>query len=394
MWFVAVLAAFFAPDFAADGMKALEEQRYEAAIQSFTKAAEADPKDYSAWFHIGLAQSLLNRDAEAVTSYKKVLELKPGLYEAQLNLGLVLLNSNKPDEAATYLEEAAKQKPKEYRPVYHTAEALLAAGAVDKSIPYFRTAVEIDPNAKNAQIGLAQALARAGKLDEAAPLFEKSGNLLQLAELYEKAKRPADAIAIYQKFPDDPGARERLGELLLETGDAAKAIPELEAAVAKSATSANRYALAMAYIGNQDFAKAEPLLQAALAQEPTNIPLRVQYARLLRQSKKLEPAANEFAKLAQAEPSNPEYWSELAGLLVLLEQYPAALGALDKVKALNAEKPGHFYLRAIVLDKHHMYQPALENYEKFLSLAEGKYPDEEFKARQRARIIKRELSKK
>ena len=54
--------AMFVPDDAAEGMKALEEQRYEAAIASFTKVAEADPKDYAAFFHIGLAQSLLIRD--------------------------------------------------------------------------------------------------------------------------------------------------------------------------------------------------------------------------------------------------------------------------------------------------------------------------------------------
>jgi tetratricopeptide (TPR) repeat protein len=114
MWFLAaLLAAFFVPpDNTADGMKALEEQRYEAAIQSFGKVLESDPKDYAAQFHIALAQSLLNRDADAIASYKKVLELKPGLYEAQLNLGIVLLNSGAAKEAATYLEEAANKNRK------------------------------------------------------------------------------------------------------------------------------------------------------------------------------------------------------------------------------------------------------------------------------------------
>jgi tetratricopeptide (TPR) repeat protein len=185
-----------------------------------------------------------------------------------------------------------------------------------------------------------------------------------------------------------------LGELLLEGGDAASAIPELEASVEKSPTAANRYALAMAYLRNNNYAKAEPVLQAALAEQPQNLDLRVQYARALRQQKKLAPAAQEFFRVAQAQPQNAEHWSELAGVLVLLEQYPQALGALDKVKALNAEKPGHFYLRAIVLDKHKMLEPALENYEKFLTLSENKYPDEEFKARQRVRILKREISKR
>src|SRR5207253_1442840 len=97
---------------------------------------------------------------------------------------------------------------------------------------------------------------------------EKSGNLLELGEFYEKAGKREQAIEIYRKFPDNPAVRERLGEMLLEAGDSAKAIPELEASVQKSPTAANRYALAIAYMRNSDYAKAEPLLEAALTQEP------------------------------------------------------------------------------------------------------------------------------
>ena len=110
--------------------------------------------------------------------------------------------------------------------------------------------------------------------------------------------------------------------------------------------------------------------------------------------RKYAPAADNFLKVAQAKPDRADAWSELAGVLVLLERYEPALAALDKVKALNAEKPGHYYLRAIILDKHRMFEPALESYERFLASSEGKYPDEEFKARQRVRIIKREMAKR
>ena len=98
--------------------------------------------------------------------------------------------------------------------------------------------------------------------------------------------------------------------------------------------------------------------------------------------------------MVKAKPDRAETWSDLAGVLVLLEQYEQAMAALDKVKALNAEKPGHFYLRAIVFDKNKMYEPALQSYERFLASSEGKYPDEELKARQRVRVIKKELSKR
>src|SRR5690349_14795372 len=94
-------------DPAADGMKALEEQRWDAAVASFSKAIEADPKDYSHHFHLAFAHSMLGRDAEAIASYRKSLALKPGLYEAQLNLGILLLQTKQAAEAAPLLEQAA-----------------------------------------------------------------------------------------------------------------------------------------------------------------------------------------------------------------------------------------------------------------------------------------------
>jgi hypothetical protein len=50
-------------------------------------------------------------------------------------------------------------------------------------------------------------------------------------------------------------------------------------------------------------------------------------------------------------------------------------------------------VRAIMLDKIKQIKPALENYQKFLALSDGKHADEEFKARQRVRILEKELGK-
>ena len=73
--------------------------------------------------------------------------------------------------------------------------------------------------------------------------------------------------------------------------------------------------------------------------------------------------------------------------------YPQAIAALDQIHRLNAEKPGHYYLRAIVLDKLRQNKAALENYKRFLELSQGKSPDEEFKARQRVRILEHEVNR-
>jgi hypothetical protein len=43
------------------------------------------------------------------------------------------------------------------------------------------------------------------------------------------------------------------------------------------------------------------------------------------------------------------------------------------------------------LDKIHQQKPALESYQRFLAMSNGQNPDQEFQARQRIRILEREL---
>src|ERR1700751_4730518 len=127
MWAAAILSLLFlfATDFTTEGMKALEDRKYQEAADLFAKAVAADPGDYAANFHLALSYSLLGKASEAIPIYKKVLELKPGLYEAELNLGIILVGQKQPKDAIPYLQGAADQKPKVYRPRIYLADALL-----------------------------------------------------------------------------------------------------------------------------------------------------------------------------------------------------------------------------------------------------------------------------
>ncbi|HSB16635.1 MAG TPA: tetratricopeptide repeat protein [Bryobacteraceae bacterium] len=404
MWPAAVALLFWLQtvDYSAEGLKALEANKYEEAAQLFSKAVEADPNEYSAHFHLALSYSFLGKDAEAIPEYRKVLEIKPGLFEAELNLGIVLVRQKRAGEALPLLQSAAEKKPKDFRTVFYLAEATFAGGDFPKAEELYRSATEIDPKSPQAQLGLGRAMLRQDRLAEGAGHFRQAVSLhasfrdalLELAALYEKQKQPSEAIAIYQQFPDDAAARERLGELLIETGKPAEAVQHLEWAVAKSPTPANRLALAMAYIRGGQTEKAVPFLEQVVVAEPNNPELRMIYGRTLRDMKKYPDAAREFYRVAQAKPDSAEAWSELAGMLILLENYPQALAALDRVRALGAETAAHHFFRAIILDKGKLYEPALASYEKFLAMSDGKNPNEEFKARQRVRIIKKDLSRR
>jgi tetratricopeptide (TPR) repeat protein len=403
MWAIlAVCLALQTPDFTADGLKALDEGRYQAAAQAFLKAIEAEPQDYGAHFNLALAYSMLGKDAEGIAEYRKTLELKPGLYEAELNAGILLLRQKNPADALPLLAHAVEQKPNEFRPVSYLAEAQLDTGALETAEAGYRRALELDPKSAPAELGLAQALARQQKLAEAAPHFEQAAHLdpryhdrlLELASLYDKAGHAAEAAAIYREFPQNADAQRRVAQLMLETKQYAEAIPRLEAAYQAGPNQANRVALGKAYVSARQLEKATPLLEQAVAAEPASYDLRMLYALALRDRKQYQPAAAQFLEAARIRPAEAQTWTDLAGMLYMIGSYPQSLAAFDKARDLGQNTPGNWFFRAIILDKLKQLKPALEAYQKFLSMSQGKNPDQEFQARQRVRIIQRELEKR
>ena len=403
-WLTLLIAAtcLQAQDPQPDGIKALEERRYQDAVAAFEKAVAADPKDYGAYFHLALAQSLLGRNDEAVAAYRKVLELKPDLYEAELNLGILLFEKKDYAMAAGLLRSAAAKKPDQPRPRLHLGEVHLAAGELQEARANFEAALERDPNSAAAAAGLGQALVKMKLPQEAEPHLKKAaaldpayGNqLLELASVYEQSKQPDKALALYEGFTDNAAVQERAGILLLESGRYEEAATRLEAVVKGSPTAANRYALATVYLRMKQLDKASAMLEQAAAAEPQNLDLRMAYGRSLRDQRKFGAAAQQFIQVVQAKPDHKEAWSELASALLLNENFPQALAAFDRLEALGETGPALHYFRAITLDRLKQVKPALDSYTKFLALSEGKFPDEEFKARQRVKVLQKELNRR
>jgi tetratricopeptide (TPR) repeat protein len=354
------------PDPFAAGMQALEKEQYPDAIAAFERAVAAAPGDYAAHFHLALSQSLAGNFAAAVTGYEKTLELKPDLHEAKLNLGLLLVDA------------AGDTR----------AEGLL------------RAALEAKPDSVPAAVGLGRALLRQGKLAEAEPVlrgaFEKDSryrdSLLELADAYEQRKELEAAIRLYEiagagSQAKDPAVEERLGSLLIEAGRPADAALRLESAVATSPTTANRYALAVAYRRSEQAAKALPLFSQLTSDDPANARFRLAYADLLRDSRQFQPSAEQYFAATKLQADSQEAWTGLAGMLLMLEDYPRALGAYERLESLGVNNAGVHFFKAICQDRMQLTEPALASYRKFLALSQGANPDQEFQARGRVKVL-------
>jgi tetratricopeptide (TPR) repeat protein len=382
-------------------LQALDHQDYQQAEQIFSKLAAADPKDYSALFNLALAESALKKDEQAAEHYKQVLALKPGLYEAELNLGMLDIRDHHPAEAIPLLEDAAKQRPSQARVQRYLGEALLATGKNAEAAEAFRASLAADPKQALAELGLGQSLARQGELDQALPHYEQAAALdasvksylMEIAIEFSKANRPKEAIRLLEQFPNDPGACEELGRLYLAANQPAEAVKEFQTAVAASPTSANRLALATAYLKNNQAELAAPILEQELAAHPNDYDLHMAVGRIYRDRRKFPEAGQQFVAAAGLKPDSVEAWNEAASVFVIAELYPQALAALDQIHSLNADTAGDYFYRAIVYDKLHQIKPALENYRKFLALSGGKFPNQEFQARERSKLLEREASR-
>lgn len=385
----------------ADGLKALEEHRYDAAVDAFRKAIDADPSDYSAHFNLAVAYGFLNRDAEGIAEYKKTLELKPGLFAAETNEGLLLLRQKKPEEALPLYQDAADQKPQDFGARYHLAQCQLETGDGPRAETNYRAAIELNPKSAGAELGLAHALVAQHKIADSAEHFHKAAaidpsyrdGLLELAGLYENNHQLPEAMDVLRELPDNPAAREHLGELMLRSKRFGDAISELEAAYSKDPTPANRAALATAYLGNGNPDKAAPLFEKAVAADGSNFILRFSYGQALLETKQYPDAARQFEQAVKLKPEDMRAWSNYGAAVYLAGDIGAALNAFDRARQLGENTAGNWFMRAIILDKMRQLKPALEAYQQFLSMSHGENENQEFQARQRSKIIQRELEK-
>jgi tetratricopeptide (TPR) repeat protein len=193
--------------------------------------------------------------------------------------------------------------------------------------------------------------------------------------------------------PANVAVRERIGMLLLELERYAEAAKELQTVVDQSPTDAARAALAQAYVLADDADTARQRLAEAVAASPNEPELRLRYGASLIQALDYEGAHVQYLAAAQLAPDNPKAWTGLAFTLYQVKNYESCLKALANAEKLEPLKPASIYLRAITEDRLQLYQEAKASYEAFLAAAPG-LEDEEFKPRQRLRVIALVLSKR
>ena len=397
----------------------LESRDYKGAEPLLKSLAAADPRNAQLQFDLGFTEEGNDEDEAAAASYAAAIAADPAMAEPKLALGLLQARHGHPDTAKPLLEAVAdlasaspqlrgralralarlgeSGNPREavedlLRATQLTGEqpgdAELSAGLAsrtgtpaDAEVAYRRLLVQ-DPANMEAIAGLAGLLATEGKLAEADALLRPalaahSDNpqltaqlTAQLAALDAAEGKSSEAITLLNalrardpRAAAEPSLTRMLAHLELVSGDAAAAQPLYESLVAADPDNPQLLDdLGSALVRQQKFAEAQAVLREAVS---------------------LRPAFHDDAA-----------WGEAAGHLAFAASRngdpKVALQALALRATVLPNSPASLFLDATAHDSLHQRHEAVVGYRAFLSVANGKLPDEEFTARHRLITLQHE----
>jgi predicted Zn-dependent protease len=101
------------------------------------------------------------------------------------------------------------------------------------------------------------------------------------------------------------------------------------------------------------------------------------------------PAYAVFDKATQADPSDADGWSGLAFAASRTNRPDITLHALTERSKFLPEVPSTYFLWATAYDSLHQRVQAAAYYHHFLDASAGKFPDQEWQARQRLNLLEK-----
>jgi tetratricopeptide (TPR) repeat protein len=354
------------------GYVADAENRLDDAIALYRRAVEANPKSFEAHVELGLLLARLNQFAAARVELATATVLDPGeagaVAKARAWRALAQIDhADNPAEASNDLLEALKLSPETPADTLLAAELADQAGQFDLAEQAYRRILAKDASSAPASAGLAHLLIAHKQYPEAEALLRKALEQspddealnAQLAAVLA-AENKAEALPLLQKLhaahPGDKAVTHMLAEVLDDAGEAVE---------------------------------ADKLYVALLADTPDDPDLLVAHGQDLTRQLNYVAAFTVFDKATRLDPANADGWSGLAFAASRTNRPEITLHALTMRAKYLPEVPSSYFLWATTYDKLLQKPQAIAYYHHFLESSAGKFPNQEWQARQRLIILER-----
>jgi tetratricopeptide (TPR) repeat protein len=379
---------------------AIEKKDYTAAEPLLKTVVAADPANYQAWFDLGFVYNALGKTDDSIAAYRKSVAANPDVFESNLNLGLMLAKTAQPD-AAQFLRAATTLKPtahveegqaRAWRSLAHVLEATNP----DQAIEAYRKVAELEPKNLEPYLSSGLLLEKANRFADAEQEYKRalaidpasSDALIGIANIYMRAHRFPEAEEILRKLvalhPEDAAAHMQLGRMLAADGKNDDAIAELQTALKLApGDSALLRDLVELYVTTGKYDLAEAQYKKLLAANPNDAELHYDLGKAYLKQRKFTEAQQEMLAAITLKPDFGGAYGELAVAANENKNYPLAIKATDARAKYMPENASSYFLRATAYDHLRNYKLAAENYHRFLEVANGQFPDQEWQARHR-----------
>jgi len=379
---------------------AIQKNDFTAAETLLKKAIDKDPNNYQAWFDLGFVLNRLGRTDESIAAYRKSVTAKPDVFESNLNLGLMLARANNP-EAEQFLRAATTLKPTAH-PEEGQARAWLALAHLlenkkpEDAFQAYTKASELTPKDPEPHLSAALLHERQKEFSAAEAEYKQVLMLdphtmeaaIGLTNLYMKSGRLGEAEPLLRRLaaerPDDAGIHLQLGRVLAAQGKKEDAITEIQTSLKLApADSDAQRDLADLLVQSKKLPDAEQVYRDIIKAHPNDAELHQLLGEVLLKERKYPDAQQEFLATVKIKPDFGDAYGSLAIAANENQNYALTIKALEVRAKLLPETPASYFLRASALDHLRDYKQAAQYYHLFLDAANGKYPDDEWKARHR-----------
>ena len=379
---------------------------YPAAQADYEKYLEQRPSDATAHFDLGYVYTAQQEKDKAIAEYRKATELDPKMIQAQLNLGISLLQDD-PKAAIEPLQKVIQLNYAFARGHYMLGAAEERSGEAAAAEKEFTVAVRLDPNDADAH----SALGRCDLADQKAVNAEaefrellklKPGDQegeLGLAESLLQQKKTAEAagaLADYLKTnPSDTKVRLMQASALADLGknDDALAALDLAAKEGPETIDALKLRAAIDY-RKKDFPGAAAVLQKAAAIAPNDAAIHADLGHALLETKDYAGASRELNTALRLDPNSADTLRDLVSAEYLQQDFPGTLLALEALGHREPPNAGAWFLRGSCYDHMNQPEPALDAYQKFLSMNTNKNSNQYFEATERVRFLQKVIKQK
>ncbi|QOV12792.1 tetratricopeptide repeat protein [Viridibacillus arvi] len=140
-------------DFNEQGIKAIQEKRYEDAVKAFTQAIEAEPNNTVGYINFGNLLASMDETERAERFFQKAITLDEKAATAYYGLANLYYNSERFMEAAKLYEIAIRLGIEGEDAFYMLGKSFERAGETKLALPYLQRAAELAP--EDVQVRLA-----------------------------------------------------------------------------------------------------------------------------------------------------------------------------------------------------------------------------------------------